>query len=145
MGADCARKSAAVVASSGGDAAAANPNCGGNWNRLQIFVVIVSMPAGSARIAGVPNNVIDCRNATMNPPSKAGSTSGKVTCSAVRHAGAPRIADASSSSLGIASRALAAKVKTYGNVYSAITKTMPHAEKMLINDGASNGLSPASA
>jgi hypothetical protein len=110
MMADCARNSATVMKSSGNDAAAANPNCGGNWNRLQIFVVIVSMPAGNARIAGVPNNVIDCRNATMNPASSAGRTSGTVTCSAVRQAGAPRMADASSSSLGIASSAFAAKV-----------------------------------
>ncbi len=56
--------------------------------------------AGSARIAGVPNSVIDCRNATRNPASSAGRTSGNVTSSAVRHAGAPRIAEASSSSLG---------------------------------------------
>ena len=103
------------------------------------------MPAGNARIAGVPNSVIDCRNATRNPPSNAGNTSGNVTCNAVRHAGAPRIADASSSSLGIASSALAANVNTYGNVYSAITNTMPHAENILISDGASNGLSPVSA
>src|SRR5207248_8530966 len=137
MIADCARSSATVMTSSGSDAAAANPNRGGNWNRLQIFVVIVSTPAGSARMAGVPNKVIDCRNATMNPPSSAGSTSGNVTWNAVRHAGAPRMAEACSISLGIASSALAANVNTYGNVYSAITNTMPQAEKMLISGGAS--------
>ena len=100
MIADCARSSATVMSSSGSDTAAANPSCGGNWNRLQILVVIVSMPAGSARIAGVPNSVIDCRKAIRNPASSAGTTSGSVMSSAVRHAGAPRIAEASSSSLG---------------------------------------------
>ena len=74
----CARSSATVTSSSGNDAAAANPSCGGNWKRLQILVVIVSMPAGSARIAGVPNSVIDCRNAMRNPASSAGITSGSV-------------------------------------------------------------------
>ena len=48
----------------------------------------------------------------MNPPSSAGNASGNVTCSAVRQAGAPRMAEASSKSLGIASSALAAKVNT---------------------------------
>ena len=97
---------------SGNERAAASPSCGGNWNRLQIFVVMVSMPAGSARIAGVPKSVIDCRKAIRKPASNAGMTSGSVTSSAVRHAGAPRIADASSSSLGMTSRLFATKVNT---------------------------------
>ena len=141
----CARNSATVTSSRGSDAAAANPSCGGNWNRLQIFVVIVSMPAGSARIAGVPNSVIDCRKAIRNPATSAGATSGNVISSAVRQVGAPRMAEASSSSPGIASRLLATNVNTYGNVYKAITNTMPPAEKMLMSGVASNGLSPVSA
>ena len=48
-----------MTMSNGSDAAAASPSCGGNWKRLQIFVVIVSMPAGKARIAGAPKSVID--------------------------------------------------------------------------------------
>ena len=112
MIAACARSSTTVMSSSGSEAAAARPSCGGNWNRLQILVVMVSMPAGRARIAGVPNSVIDCRNATMKPASSAGTASGSVTSSAVRHAGAPRIAEASSRSLGITSRLLATNVNT---------------------------------
>src|SRR5450631_2844954 len=87
MIADCAFNKATVMSSNGNDTAAANPSCGGNWNKLQILVVIVSMPAGSARIAGVPNSVIDCRNAIRNPASSAGTTSGSVISRAVRHAG----------------------------------------------------------
>ena len=112
MIADCALSNRTVMSSSGNETAAANPSCGGNWNRLQILVVIVSMPAGSARIAGVPNSVIDCRKAIRNPASSAGTTSGRVISSAVRHAGAPRMAEASSSSLGMTSRLLATKVNT---------------------------------
>ena len=108
----CARNSATVMSSSGNETAAARPSWGGNWKRLQILVVIVSMPAGSARIAGVPNSVIDCRKATMNPASNAGAASGSVMSSAVRHGGAPRIAEASSRSLGMSSRLLATKVNT---------------------------------
>ncbi len=116
MIAACARSSTTVMSSSGSDEAAASPSCGGNWNRLQILVVIVSTPAGSARIAAGPNSVIACRKATRNPASSAGSTSGSVTLRAVRHVGAPRMADASSSSLGMRSRLLATNVKTYGKV-----------------------------
>ena len=112
----CVRSSATVMSKSGSDAAAASPSCGGNWKRLQILVVIVSMPAGSARIAGVPKSVIDCRKAMRKPARSAGTTRGSVTCAAVRHAGAPRIEEASSSSLGITSRLLAMNVNTYGNV-----------------------------
>ena len=112
----CVRSSTTVTTRSGSDAAAASPGCGGNWKRLQILVVMVSIPAGSARIAGTPKSVIDCRKATRNPASSAGITRGSVTWSAVRHGRAPRIAEASSRSLGITSRLLATKVKTYGNV-----------------------------
>src|SRR6266568_2353237 len=114
---DCAFRSTTVIASSGRETAAASPSRGGNWNRLQILVVIVSMPAGSARIAGVPNSVIDCRKATRKPASNAGAASGNVISSAVRQGGAPRIDDASSRSLGIRSRLFATNVNTYGNVY----------------------------
>ena len=116
MIAACARSSTTVMTRSGSEAAAARPSCGGNWKRLQILVVITSMPAGSARIAGTPKSVIDCRNATRKPARSAGITSGSVTLSAERHGGAPRMAEASSSSLGMRSRLLATKVKTYGNV-----------------------------
>jgi hypothetical protein len=64
----------------------------------------------------VPNSVSDWRNAMRKPPRIAGTTSGTVTWTAVRHGLAPRIADACSSSLGIASSAFATKVKTYGKV-----------------------------
>jgi hypothetical protein len=43
---------------SGTAAAAASSSFGGYWNRLQIFVVMVWKPAGSARIAGEPNRVM---------------------------------------------------------------------------------------
>src|SRR3954454_17145785 len=59
-----ARSSSTVSSSSGIDAAAASSGFGGYWNRLQIFVVMVWKPAGSARIAGEPNSVIACRHAT---------------------------------------------------------------------------------
>jgi hypothetical protein len=59
MIAACTRSRITVTMSNGSDAAAASPSCGGNWKRLQIFVVIVSMPAGKARIAGAPKSVID--------------------------------------------------------------------------------------
>src|SRR5690348_18195792 len=101
---------------SGSDAAAARPSLGGNWKRLQILVVIVSMLAGRARIAAGPKSVIDCRNATRKPARSAGVARGSVTSTAVRHDGAPRIADASSRSLGMWSRLVATNVKTYGNV-----------------------------
>ena len=54
---------------------------------------------------------------SRNPASSAGTTSGSVMSSAVRQVGAPRMAEASSSSPGIASRLLATNVNTYGNVY----------------------------
>src|SRR5512146_1968972 len=116
MTAACTRRSTTVITRSGNEAAAASPSLGGNWKRLQILVVIVSMLAGSARIAAGPKSVIDWRNATRKPASSAGSTSGIVTSTAVRQAGAPRIAEASSSSLGMRSRLVATNVKTYGNV-----------------------------
>src|SRR6185437_8653620 len=105
-----------VITRSGSEAAAASPSLGGNWKKLQILVVIVSMLAGSARIAAGPNSVIDCRNATRKPARSAGIASGSVTSIAVRHQRAPRIAEASSRSLGMWSRLVATKVKTYGNV-----------------------------
>ncbi len=67
-----ARNSTMVSTSSGSEAAAASSGLGGNWNRLQIFVVMVWKPAGSARIAGEPNSVIACRKATSAPASSAG-------------------------------------------------------------------------
>ena len=98
--------------SSGSEAAAASSGFGGNWNRLQIFVVMVWKPAGSARIAGEPNRVIACRKATRPPASSAGSTSGIVTRRAVYQRPPPRIEDASSSSPGVRSSELATSVKT---------------------------------
>ena len=56
-----ARSSITVRISSGSEAAAASSGFGGYWNRLQILVVMVWKPAGSARIAGEPNSVIACR------------------------------------------------------------------------------------
>ena len=61
-----------VSTSSGSEAAAASSGLGGNWNRLQILVVMVWKPAGIARIAGEPNSVIACRKATSAPASNAG-------------------------------------------------------------------------
>src|SRR3979409_262984 len=59
-----ARSSMTVNRSSGSEAAAASSGLGGYWNRLQILVVMVWKPAGNAKIAGEPNSVIACRNAT---------------------------------------------------------------------------------
>src|SRR6267154_1088364 len=91
-----ARSNATVSRSSGSEAAAASSSLGGNWNRLQIFVVMVWKPAGSARMAGEPNSVIDCRKATSAPASSAGMASGMVTRRAVVQVRPPRIEDASS-------------------------------------------------
>ncbi len=66
----CACSSRMVSTSSGTAAAAASSSFGGYWNRLQIFVVMVWKPAGSARIAGEPNSVIACRNAISAPATK---------------------------------------------------------------------------
>src|SRR5258708_36704084 len=101
---------------SGSEAAAASSGLGGNWNRLQIFVVMVWNPAGNARIAGEPNNVIACRKATNAPASNAGSTSGMVMRRAVYQRPPPRIDEASSSSPGVRSSELATSTNTYGNV-----------------------------
>jgi hypothetical protein len=49
----------------GSEAAAANSGWG-ETEQAQILVVIVK-PAGIARIAGEPNNVIACKNATSAP------------------------------------------------------------------------------
>ena len=54
----CARKRMMVRTSSGREAAAASSGLGGYWNRLQILVVMVWKPAGSARMAGEPNSVM---------------------------------------------------------------------------------------
>ena len=105
-----------VSTSSGTAAAAASSSFGGYWNRLQIFVVMVWKPAGSARIAGEPNSVIACRNAISAPATSAGSASGIVTRRAVVQALPPRIAEASSSSPGMLSSALATSTNTKGNV-----------------------------
>src|SRR6202142_2852302 len=101
---------------SGSDAAAASSGLGGYWNRLQILVVMVWKPAGSARIAGEPNKVIACKNATRAPASKAGSTRGMVILRAVYQRPPPKIDDASSNSPGVRSSELATSTKTYGNV-----------------------------
>src|SRR5690348_6770086 len=105
-----------VRTSSGSDAAAASSYFGGYWNRLQILVVMVWKPAGSARIAGDPNKVIACKKATKAPASKAGSTSGIVTRRAVYQRPPPRMDEASSSSPGVRSSELATSTNTYGNV-----------------------------
>src|ERR1700742_1248740 len=47
----CACNSSTVTSSSGTAAAAASSSFGGYWNRLQILVVMVWKPAGSARAA----------------------------------------------------------------------------------------------
>ena len=107
-----ARSSITVRMSSGSEAAAASSGFGGYWNRLQILVVMVWKPAGSARIAGEPNSVIACRNATSAPASSAGSTSGMVTRRAVTQVLPPRMEEASSSSLGVRSSALATSTNT---------------------------------
>ena len=107
-----ARSSTTVSTSSGSEAAAASWGLGGYWNRLQIFVVMVWKPAGSARIAGEPNSVMACRKATKAPATSAGSASGIVTRRAVTHIPPPRIAEASSRSPGMRSSALATSTKT---------------------------------
>ena len=107
-----ARSSSTVSTSSGSEAAAASSGFGGYWNRLQIFVVMVWKPAGSARIAGEPNSVIACRNATSAPASSAGSASGMVTRRAVTHMRPPRMEDASSRSPGMRSSAFATSTNT---------------------------------
>ena len=43
------------------------------------------------------------------------------------------------------SRLFATNVNTYGNVYRAITNTIPPAEKMLTRGVVSNGFTPSSA
>jgi hypothetical protein len=107
-----ARNRAMVRTSSGNEAAAASSSRGGYWNRLQIFVVMVWKPAGSARIAGEPNSVIACRNAISAPASSAGSASGTVTRRAVVQALPPRIDEASSRSPGMRSMAFATSTNT---------------------------------
>ena len=107
-----ARSRSTVSTSSGSAAAAASSGLGGNWNRLQILVVMVWKPAGSARIAGEPNSVIACRKATSAPASSAGSTSGMVTRRAVYQRPPPRIEEASSNSPGVRSSELATSTKT---------------------------------
>jgi len=89
---------------------------GGYWNKLQILVVIVWKPAGKARMPGAPNKVIACRKAISAPAASAGSASGMVTRRAVRQALPPSIDDASSSSPGMRSSALATSTNTYGKV-----------------------------
>ena len=101
-----------VSTRSGMAAAAASPRRGGNWNRLQILVVMTWKPAGSAMIAGEPNMVSDCRMAINVPASMAGSTSGMVTLRSVVIQSPPRMDDASSRSDGTLSSALATRVKT---------------------------------
>ena len=101
-----------VSTSSGSAAAAASSGFGGNWNRLQIFVVMVWKPAGRAKIAGEPNSVIACRKATSAPANKAGKTSGMVTRRAVYQRPPPRIDDASSSSPGVRSSEFATSTNT---------------------------------
>jgi hypothetical protein len=101
-----------VISSSGSAAAAARPGLGGNWNRLQILVVITWKPAGSARIAGEPNMVSACRMAIIDPARMAGSTNGSVTRRNVVQARAPRMDEASSRSEGTRSRPFATSVKT---------------------------------
>ena len=105
-----------VSTSSGTAAAAASSSFGGYWNRLQIFVVMVWKPAGSARIAGEPNSVIACRNAISAPATKAGSASGIVMRRAVVQARPPSMAEASSSSPGMLSSAFATSTNTNGKV-----------------------------
>ena len=101
-----------VRISNGSDAAAASSGLGGYWNRLQILVVMVWKPAGIARIAGEPNSVIACRNATSAPASSAGSASGMVMRRAVSQVPPPRMEEASSRSPGMRSSALATSTKT---------------------------------
>ncbi len=105
-----------VNSSSGTAAAAASSSFGGYWNRLQIFVVMVWKPAGSARIAGEPNKVMACRKAIKAPATSAGSARGMVTRRAVVQALPPRMAEASSSSPGMLSSAFATRTNTKGNV-----------------------------
>ena len=110
----CACSSRMVSSSSGTAAAAASSSFGGYWNRLQILVVMVWKPAGSARIAGEPNSVIACRKAISAPATSAGSASGIVIRRAVVQALPPRMAEASSSSPGMLSSALATSTNTNG-------------------------------
>src|SRR3954468_12051898 len=117
-----------VNSSSGTAAAAASSSFGGYWNRLQIFVVMGWKPAGSGRIAGDPNNVMAWRHATSPPAASAGNASGIVTRRAVVQALPPRMAEASSSSPGMLSSALATSTKTNGKVYQEITKIRPVSE-----------------
>ena len=60
-----ARNKTMVSINRGSEAAAANSGWG-ETEQAQILVVIVK-PAGIARIAGEPNNVIACKNATSAP------------------------------------------------------------------------------
>ena len=106
-----ARSSITVSTSSGSEAAAASSGLGGNWNRLQILVVMVWKPAGSARIAGEPNSVIACRKAISMPASSAGSASGMVMRRAVVQVRPPSIEEASSRSPGMRSSAFAISTK----------------------------------
>src|SRR5262249_61950279 len=101
-----------VGTSRGGEAAAAGPSLGGYGNGLQILVVMVWNPAGRAKFAGEPNSVRAWRNAMSAPARTAGIASGTVTRRAVVHAPPPRIAEASSRSPGMRSRALAMSTKT---------------------------------
>ena len=108
----CALSSRTVSTSSGSEAAAASSGLGGYWNRLQILVVMVWKPAGSARMAGEPNRIIACRKAMSTPASSAGTASGMVTRRAVVQVPAPSIDEASSRSAGMRSSALAISTNT---------------------------------
>src|SRR5256885_3729509 len=91
MIAACARSSTTVTTRSGSEAAAAKPSCGGNWKRLQILVVIVSMPAGRAWIAGAPQSVLDARQGVRKAPRSAAATRVFGVLRPAAHAGAPRL------------------------------------------------------
>ena len=73
---------------------------------------MVWKPAGSARIAGEPNSVIACRNATSAPATSAGIASGMVMRRAVVQVLPPRIEEASSRSPGMRSSEFATSTNT---------------------------------
>src|ERR1700735_2541514 len=74
----CPCRSRMVRTKSGTAAAAASSSLGGYWNRLQILVVMVWKPAGSARMAGEPNKVMACRKAISAPGTRAGRRGGEM-------------------------------------------------------------------
>ena len=112
----CTISSSSVTASSGIAYAAASSVRTGNWKNRYSCVVTTCVRAGISKNAGVPNSASASRNDMMKPAMIAGVTSGSVIERIVRHADAPSVDDASSSSTGSSSSPPATNVNVYGTL-----------------------------